>query len=124
MNRQNRPDRDSLLLLAAMRFADRSDQLGIKVRNLSPLGMMAECPVRPICGERVLVELRNIGWIDGTVTWVANNRFGVVFDREIDCKVVRRPVTAGDQMPETRMPRLRATVNPPIPVESGRLRRI
>jgi hypothetical protein len=123
MTEQRRDERDSLFLLAAMRLADQAETLRIKVRNLSRGGMMAECPVHVERGERLHIDLRNVGWIGGTVTWVLENRFGVAFDREIDCKAVRQPVASSDDVPEmcVRRPLVGALESPPQP-EPGNLR--
>lgn len=68
----------------------------VKVRNLSPGGMMAEGGVKVVNGARLSVNLRNIGWIDGNVAWVQDNRFGIAFAQEIDPKLPRAPVGSGD----------------------------
>lgn len=86
-------DRDSLFLLAQLRL-DGQDQLHrVKVRNLSAGGMMAEGDVEVLRGALVEVELRNLGWVDGTVAWKQGNRFGIAFVDEIDPRVARAPVT-------------------------------
>ncbi|MWV28779.1 PilZ domain-containing protein [Aurantiacibacter rhizosphaerae] len=86
-------DRDSLFLLAQLRVDGQSEIFRVKVRNLSAGGMMAEGEVRVIRGALVEVELRNIGWIEGTVAWKQDNRFGIAFVDEIDPKRARAPVT-------------------------------
>lgn len=84
--------RDSLFLLAQVRV-DGKDQVGrVKVRNLSAGGMMAEGDVDVMRGARVDVELRNLGWVAGTVAWVQGNRFGIAFVDDIDPKLARAPV--------------------------------
>jgi hypothetical protein len=40
-------------------------------------------------GTPVSVEVRNVGWVNGTVAWVADTRFGVAFDTEIDPRAAR-----------------------------------
>ncbi len=84
-------NRDSLFLMALIRVD--GDAAGIdyrvKVRNLSSGGMMAEGAVKVLRGSVVSVELRNVGWVDGTVAWKQDDRFGVAFAEEIDPKVVR-----------------------------------
>lgn len=89
-------NRDSLFLLAQVRV-DGLDQLHrVKVRNLSAGGMMAEGEVEVGRGAPVEVELRNIGWVKGTVAWRQDNRFGIAFVDEIDPKQAREPLhTAG-----------------------------
>lgn len=124
MKHQRSADRDSLLLLAVMRLADQAETQRIKVRNLSNSGMMAEAASGIVCNGRLVVDLRNIGWVSGTVAWVSANRFGVVFDREIDCKAVRRPVIADQQAVGAPVPRPRVLVNVPAAIEPANLRRI
>ena len=86
-------DRDSLFLLAQLRVAGDETDYRVKVRNLSAGGMMAEGDVAVTRGSRVHVELRNIGWVEGSVAWKQENRFGIAFADEIDPKMARAPVT-------------------------------
>lgn len=89
--------RDSLFVMADMQIAGVDGEFRIKVRNLSARGMMGEGPVRVSSGLAVRVNIRNIGWIEGTVAWVQENRFGVAFPLEIDPKAARSPVTTRKQ---------------------------
>lgn len=86
-------DRDSLFLLAQLRVDGRDEVSRVKVRNLSAGGMMAEGDVNVLRGALVEVELRNLGWIEGTVAWKQENRFGIAFVDEIDPKQARAQVT-------------------------------
>lgn len=81
--------RDSLFLLADVRVEQGEDSHRIRVRNLSDGGMMGEGNLRVKRGNRLLIELRNIGAVDGTVAWVQDNRFGIAFDEEIDSQSAR-----------------------------------
>ena len=85
-------DRDSLFLKANLRFVDGDDCGEVRVRNLSAGGLMAEAPVRAKRGDKVELELRNVGKVAGYVAWVAQGRFGVAFDYTIDPKLARKPV--------------------------------
>jgi len=89
--------RDSLFLLARLRVeGDSSDtEYRVKVRNLSSGGMMAEGVAKVARGSRIRIELRNIGWVEGSVAWKADDRFGIAFIEEIDPKVARANVPAG-----------------------------
>ncbi|WEK45595.1 MAG: PilZ domain-containing protein [Candidatus Andeanibacterium colombiense] len=112
--------RDSLFVLAKVKV--EGDGAGIehpvKVRNLSAGGMMAEGNVRVSRGSRVQVELRNLGWVQGTVAWKQDDRFGIAFIEEIDAKAVRAPTGNGD----LDTPRF---VRPPLKVpEPSKLRKI
>ncbi len=84
--------RDSLFLLAEIRLEGSASEFRVKVRNLSAGGMMAEGAVPVVPGNRLKISLRNIGWIDGCVAWVQENRFGIAFDLEINPKLVRAPL--------------------------------
>ncbi|RPF71247.1 PilZ domain-containing protein [Aurantiacibacter spongiae] len=86
--------RDSLFLLAQLRVDGQEAAQRVKVRNLSTGGMMAEGDVRVMRGQLVAVELRNIGWVEGTVAWKQDNRFGIAFVDEIDPRQARGPAAA------------------------------
>ena len=87
-------NRDSLFLLAQVRVDGQDETTRVKVRNLSAGGMMAEGPVLALRGLVVWVNLRNIGWVEGSIAWVQESRFGIAFRDEIDPKLARAPQTA------------------------------
>ena len=89
--------RDSLFVMAKVRVEEdaRGIEHPVKVRNLSSGGLMAEGSVKVARGSMVSVELRNIGWVDGTVAWKQDDRFGIAFIEEIDAKAVRAPGKPG-----------------------------
>jgi hypothetical protein len=89
-------NRDSLFLLAHVRVDGQPGASRVKVRNLSAGGMMAEGDAKVVRGTLVAVELRNIGWVEGSVAWKQDNRFGIAFVDEIDPAVVRAPGAPGD----------------------------
>lgn len=88
--------RDSLFLLADLRVDGLQGEHRIKVRNLSARGMMGEGAVRVVRGAMVSVNIRNIGWVEGSVAWVQDNRFGVAFRDEIDARLARAPISIGE----------------------------
>ena len=96
-------NRDSLFLLAQVRVDGRNEVARVKVRNLSAGGMMAEGEAKVMRGTLVAVELRNLGWVEGSVAWKQDNRFGIAFVNEIDPTVVRAPVAS--QAPDFDAPR-------------------
>lgn len=97
MSEENRQiARDSLFLMADLRVDGLDGESRIKVRNLSPGGMMGEGNVRVVRGTPVKVNIRNIGWVPGSVAWVQDNRFGVAFGVEIDPKLARVSVNNAD----------------------------
>ena len=98
--------RDSLFVLADVRLDGSQEEHRIKVRNLSAGGMMGEAPLRVIRGAPVAVNLRNIGWVEGTIAWVQDIRFGIAFNEDIDPKVARAPQITGDGSPRFTRPPL------------------
>ncbi len=81
--------RDSLFLLADIRLDGGDETCRVRVRNLSPGGMMAEGALPVQRGSNVSVNMANIGWVGGSVAWVQGNRFGIAFAKEIDPAMVR-----------------------------------
>ena len=78
--------------MADIRLAGAGDEHRVKVRNLSGGGMMAEGHVKVTRGARLEINLRNIGWVEGVVAWIQENRFGIAFMEEIDPKLAREPI--------------------------------
>lgn len=103
--------RDSLFVMADLRIDGVEGEQRVRVRNLSSGGMMAECPTMVQRGQLVWANLRNIGWLEGSVAWVQDGRFGVAFRDEIDPLVVRAPLATGDSTPRF--------VRPPLPVTAA-----
>lgn len=89
INENRQIARDSLFVLVDLRLDGSDTDHRIKMRNLSAGGMMAEGPLRVVRGMVVWVNLRNIGWVEGTVAWVQSSRFGIAFREEIDPKLAR-----------------------------------
>ena len=110
-------DRDSLFLKAILRFGSSKIENEVRIRNLSAGGLMAEAPLRVTRGERVEINMRNIGWITGHVAWVTEGRIGIAFDHPIDPMDVRKPV--GNS--ESELPNYLKKLNQ-VPV-TGQLRR-
>lgn len=81
--------RNSLFILAEVRLDGQAEEHRVKIRNLSAGGVMAEAPLKVARGERIAVNLRNVGWVEGTVAWVQDNRFGVAFAEEVDPTAIR-----------------------------------
>jgi prepilin-type processing-associated H-X9-DG protein len=102
-------ERDSLLLMAQVRVEGGETEYRVKVRNLSAGGMMAEGEAPVARGTLVSVELRNIGWVDGSVAWKQGERFGIAFVDEVDPKLARTSVSAG--APDLTAPRF---TRPPL----------
>jgi len=106
--------RDSLFLMADMRIDGLDGVHRIKVRNLSSGGMMGEGPVRVARGAQVEIEIRNVGWIEGSVAWVQDTRFGVAFREDIDPKVARAPVGTGEDPAPAYVRNYQAKLSKPV----------
>lgn len=90
----NRNDvRDSMFLIAELRFAGQAASVPVRVRNISSGGLMAEYPHGLDQGEAVEIEVRNIGWVAGRIAWSAAGRVGIAFNDPIDPLVARKPVS-------------------------------
>jgi len=98
--RQRHESRDSLFLIANIRLGTRSEELQVRVRNLSAGGLMAEYTAPIDIGTPIEVEVRGIGWINGRIAWVAEGRVGVAFDIQIDPMMARKPVGTGAKKSE------------------------
>ncbi len=98
-------DRDSLFMQASLNVPGGSGPVTVRVRNLSPGGMLAEAKVQVAQGAAVQVDLRNVGPVLGRVIWVGEGKFGIAFDRPVDPQAVRRQVVSQSDLP----PHLRRT---------------
>ena len=114
--------RDSLFLFAQLTFEGRAAAERVKVRDLSAGGMMAETGGAEVSqGDRLTIELRNVGAVKGSVAWTQDDRFGVAFDTEIDPKIVRAPVGTKTETPAY----LRKTaLASPTPADATRIRKL
>ncbi len=84
--------RESLSFLASLKVD--GDALAVeyrvRVRNLSPAGLMAEGDVAVAPGSLVAIELEDIGWVEGSVAWKQDNRFGIAFAEDVNYAHLRR----------------------------------
>ena len=97
--------RDSLFLLTSLCAPDGHFRTKVRVRNLSATGLMADCPIPIAKGEAVLLDLRGIGPVAGSVIWVQGERLGVLFDQAVDPQHAREPVRrSGNPMPDYLRP--------------------
>lgn len=116
--------RDSLFLLANVRVEQKADQHRVRVRNLSDGGMMGEGTIKISRGNRVEVQLRNVGTVMGSVAWVQDQRFGIAFDEEVDSQSARAPSNAGAQEDAPAGTLSYAHRAPSTPASSENLRKI
>lgn len=92
-------DRDSLFMQASLTVPGQSAPALVRVRNLSPGGMLAESPVRVEQGATIEVDLRNVGAVAGRIVWVGEGKFGIAFDRPVNPQAVRRQVVQKVEVP-------------------------
>lgn len=110
--------RDSLFVLAELRLDGVEGEHKVRVRNLSSGGLMVEGAPTSVRGQLAWVNIRNIGWVEGSIAWVEGPRCGVAFREEIDPKVARAPVSSGEGTPRFTRPPLASGEN------TGTLRKI
>ena len=102
--------RDSLFVMADLRIDGIESEHRIRVRNLSAGGLMAEGGPTTQRGQVAWVNLRNIGWTEGSVAWVEGSRFGIAFRADIDPQLARAPLELSEGAPRfvrTPMPLLK-----------------
>jgi PilZ domain len=97
-NEHRQITRDSLFVLADLRVDGLEGEHRIRVRNLSAGGLMAEGALKVQRGQLVWTNVRNIGWVEGSVAWVQDSRFGIAFRDEIDPRVARAPSQSEDEV--------------------------
>lgn len=107
-NEHRQIERDSLFLMAEMRLDRGGADHKVRVRNVSAGGLMADGGPLVQPGEPVWIQLRNIGWVQGTVAWVQDSRCGIAFHEEIDPKLARAPIVVGEGTPRFVRPPLAA----------------
>ncbi len=82
---------------------------------------MGEGNVRVARGTVVRVNIRNIGWVEGTVAWVQDNRFGVAFRDDIDPRLAREPIA---RTPESSLDYYMRISTPEPTTDKSALRKI
>jgi len=76
--------RASLFQLASMRKLNNTQPCSLRIRNLSPRGVLGETSERVAPGEKVTFIIPGIGEVSGTIVWRTGERFGAAFARKID----------------------------------------
>jgi len=113
---QRSTNRSSLFLLGKMGVDGGVSSEPIRIRNLSPTGLMAEAPTILAVGTAVIVEMKNLPMTKGKVVWATDGRMGIAFNAEIDPSKVRQSVGKGEdptpdflKVPPSRRPSLKMT---------------
>ena len=81
---QRQTARDTVLVMAQLQVDGRDGEHLVRIRNLSPAGLMAEGNVQVVRGQAVWIALPDVGRVEGSVAWVQDNRFGVAFHHSAD----------------------------------------
>lgn len=89
--------RDSLFLMARLRTPSLNETFSVRIRNLSPGGLMADFAAPLERDTPIQIEVRGIGWVKGRVAWCAEGRTGVAFETPIDPQKARKPVGSGGE---------------------------
>ena len=71
----------------------------MRVRNLSPGGLMIELRKILATGTEVSLDLRGIGTVDGKVAWCTEGRIGIALNETIDPRAARKPVGVAPKAP-------------------------
>ena len=74
----------------------------VRLRNISKLGALVECPVTLPAGAIVHLELREVGRITATVSWSRGNQTGLEFDQPFDVRTLSRAAPEVAAQPVTR----------------------
>ena len=56
----------------------------VKLRNISSMGALVECPLSVSPGTELAIDIVGVGPVRGVVRWAQAGKFGVQFDREFD----------------------------------------
>ena len=89
IGKKRQAPRDSLFLSTEITVEGAAKPVTVRVRNLSPGGMMIDANVVFHAGAAMSAELRGIGTVAGRIAWVVDDRAGIAFDAEIDPKEAR-----------------------------------
>jgi PilZ domain len=110
--RERAKARISMFLSANILFDGETKAIDVRIRNLSPGGMMVDSAKAFNMGHRAKCEIKGIGEIGGEVAWVAAGRIGIKFDSEVDPDAARQSIgkaklnTGFQPVPPSRRPGL------------------
>ena len=96
--------RDSLFMTAQLHLGAAPNAVEVRVRNLSEGGLMVEYDRAVEPGAAVMLEMRGLGEVTGTVAWCTRGRIGIALDEPIDPKRARKPIGAGAATPDYAKP--------------------
>jgi hypothetical protein len=71
------------LMRRAMTAID-GETVEVKLRNISSMGALVECPIAVAPGIELAIDIVGVGPVRGTVRWAQSGQFGVQFDGQFD----------------------------------------
>ncbi|PVE59950.1 PilZ domain-containing protein [Arthrobacter sp. TPD3018] len=83
------PPRESLLLTARLWLHGDHCDREVRMRNLSPGGVMVDCSAVREPGSLVRLEMPGLRTVAGKVAWCTAGRMGIAFESPIDPALVR-----------------------------------
>lgn len=89
---QTRLPRESVFLLAHLKTSLLREPATLRVRNLSPGGLMADYSGALQKGDKIVIEMKGIGEVSARVAWRTDVRIGVAFDFLVDPRNARIPI--------------------------------
>jgi hypothetical protein len=60
------------------------ERIDMKLRNISSMGALAECPVPVAPGMNVTLDIVGVGPVCGIVCWAQSGKFGIQFGEQFD----------------------------------------
>ena len=89
--------RERVLMFALVTVQNSTEQIRVRVYDLSPHGLRAEGNVGAQPGEQLEVDFRAAGKSSGVVAWRDGHIFGIEFQQAIEPERARRAIIAKDQ---------------------------
>ena len=62
----------------------RGERVEVRLRNISAMGALIECPVAVTPGAQLTIDIVGTGPVKGSVRWAQSGRFGIQFDEGFD----------------------------------------
>jgi len=56
----------------------------VKLRNISSMGALVDCPVPVAPGFQLTIDIVGVGPVQGVVRWAQSSKFGIQFVEEFD----------------------------------------
>jgi PilZ domain len=104
MQAERARQRDSMFLAGAIWFERGGSLQQVRIRNISPGGMMIDFPQSRVKDSPVFAAIKNVGEVSGRVAWYHDGRMGIVFDNEIDADAARMKPAAAPVEPSFNKP--------------------